>query len=542
VSISDAINNKSFYVENELLEISEDLRKSNLKGYSEKIHQLPLEIQNKIVHYQWKILGKPEDFQSEEFSPVDLENHSCSNEEKIEAIEKLLIHRVKKHLLSIADDFKNVNEVEAYSKFAQVCELSKRVKILEDLENDIYFQIWKIHNKPSHRPQIDEQTFKKSGDNDKKSLAIEKYIKVLSSLKSLNSSEKSDQLCLDLFREKAGIEVVGSKKFRNLILNDIKKLLNCEIGMELFSYILSRSDHLLNITEWKECMILNNIEYRDFYANHFIVMISEQSMSDILVPVINPENNVIELREQNHYIGLAHELSHYFLRLTNSSCQLEKPVSIFYPNLEEELVITGKSKSIQCYKFSENEFRKAFHLPPRLGYDLFFRDGIFSPLHYACLFGSPESADHYLRLGFNANLMAPDGSTPLHIACQSPLVSEDPAKVEKLIDLLIANGAKIQSVDKGGYTPLHYLATTISNVFNKDKTNNGCLFEVYDYLVAKGADPTVSSVSGSTPNQLLWHITRAVRNGAFGRRQCLRTVQMSAIATNNVLNDPLEER
>ncbi|HSW86515.1 MAG TPA: hypothetical protein VLG49_03330, partial [Rhabdochlamydiaceae bacterium] len=138
--------NNSLDVENKLLVVCEEFRKGNTEKAFKKFSQLPSETQKKIFNYQWKVLGKPA---SEANSPIvaheqfgklaffNLENRSCTTLKKIEAIEKYLIHQIKQVLLSIQTDLDHCDDTKVYSKFSQVCALSKHIELIKNLENDI---------------------------------------------------------------------------------------------------------------------------------------------------------------------------------------------------------------------------------------------------------------------------------------------------------------------------------------------------------------------------------------------------------------------
>jgi hypothetical protein len=72
------------------------------------------------------------------------------------------------------------------------------------------------------------------------------------------------------------------------------------------------------------------------------------------------------------------------------------------------------------------------------------------------------------------------GRTPLHWLCMSPLPDR------RTTDSLLARGADINARDSLGYTPLHYLAR---EGFKPD----------VEYLLSRGADPTIRGIDGRTP-------------------------------------------
>src|ERR1700722_623060 len=486
MSISQSSNINPFRVENELVEICKYLRSPD--SDSKKV-KLPSEVKSKIFYYQWKVLGKnSQNDRFGEFAFLNLENHSCSNLEKIDAIEKFLIHSVKKQLALIAKDFEQDKETEAYSALSQVYAFSKKVEILKDLENDLYFQMWKVIGRPSNLPGIGELTFKEPSENYQadgnyfKSQAINRYVKVLPLLSSLKSSEKTDALCLNLFREKTGIEIQGSKVFRKFIAADIKKLLTCDIGRELFSYVESRSDrNSINIVRGEEAQVIR-------FFPHYIEMPDNDDCQKIY---ISSEDNEIELCNEPSYISLAHELAHCHLSLNRLDCLDERSTNpLLYSNLEEEIVITGKMKNGEQYKFSENEFRKRFHYPMRVSHYGLIKNSFGSPLHESCYSGSLKNTENYLRQGINANITVSDGITPLHFLCASFFLFENPNKFKGVIDLLLENGADIHKKNSNGFSPIFQLGMNIFfRLQEKRIENKKCIFEVYKYLIEKGADP-----------------------------------------------------
>lgn len=71
-------------------------------------------------------------------------------------------------------------------------------------------------------------------------------------------------------------------------------------------------------------------------------------------------------------------------------------------------------------------------------------------LHVCVMYNALETALVLLQNGAAVNRM-PNGKTPLHVACE--VANSD------FVALLLAHGAKVNSLSLSGHTPLHYCVT-----------------------------------------------------------------------------------
>lgn len=74
-------------------------------------------------------------------------------------------------------------------------------------------------------------------------------------------------------------------------------------------------------------------------------------------------------------------------------------------------------------------------------------------IHVCVMYGAVETALLLLEAGAAVNTM-PNGKTPLHVACE--MSDAD------CVTLLLAHGAKVNSLSLSGHTPLHYCITAKS--------------------------------------------------------------------------------
>lgn len=71
-------------------------------------------------------------------------------------------------------------------------------------------------------------------------------------------------------------------------------------------------------------------------------------------------------------------------------------------------------------------------------------------IHVCVMHNALETALALLQKGAAVNRM-PNGKTPLHVACEIANID--------FVDLLLAHGAKVNSVSLSGHTPLYYCVT-----------------------------------------------------------------------------------
>jgi ankyrin repeat protein len=108
----------------------------------------------------------------------------------------------------------------------------------------------------------------------------------------------------------------------------------------------------------------------------------------------------------------------------------------------------------------------------------------FPPLGLAAFFGQMAVLKYLLELGADPNLSASNTMrvAPLHsaVAFGDPQIACDMAR------LLVENGAQVNAVQQGGWTPLHAAA-------DNDQ------LETAELLLSNGADPDASNDNGLTP-------------------------------------------
>jgi len=123
-----------------------------------------------------------------------------------------------------------------------------------------------------------------------------------------------------------------------------------------------------------------------------------------------------------------------------------------------------------------------------------------TPLHYAAAMNNKPAMELLLAKGARIDAKSNLGRTPLHLAADESAraallatihlvkgsVASTAARDEEVLELLLANGAKIDAKDKFGATPLHYAALY--------GLNNKAAF-----LLAHGADANAGSAGNARP-------------------------------------------
>ncbi|RPJ26151.1 MAG: ankyrin repeat domain-containing protein [Chloroflexi bacterium] len=107
----------------------------------------------------------------------------------------------------------------------------------------------------------------------------------------------------------------------------------------------------------------------------------------------------------------------------------------------------------------------------------------FQPLGLACYFGHFEVAEYLVKAG------APINSTSNNELKAAPIQSAAAARHEKIVRMLLANGADPNAREQGGYSPLHAAAQ------NGDET-------MIRTLLYGGADLGIRSNDGKLPLDL----------------------------------------
>lgn len=108
----------------------------------------------------------------------------------------------------------------------------------------------------------------------------------------------------------------------------------------------------------------------------------------------------------------------------------------------------------------------------------------YTLLHVACLFGHESLARMLVERGalVNSNARNDSRATPLHAA----VAYREESTAARLVDLLVANGAELNSPQHGGQTALHHAVGRGSVPLTK-------------LLVGLGADPHLKDELGRAP-------------------------------------------
>lgn len=108
-------------------------------------------------------------------------------------------------------------------------------------------------------------------------------------------------------------------------------------------------------------------------------------------------------------------------------------------------------------------------------------------LHIACMFGHENLMAYLLGRGALVNIEADNESraTPLHLA----VAFRDEQVADRMIKVLINNGAELNSTQSGGQTPLHHAVGRKS-------------VKLVDTLIEAGADPFLKDLTGRSAADL----------------------------------------
>jgi hypothetical protein len=104
-----------------------------------------------------------------------------------------------------------------------------------------------------------------------------------------------------------------------------------------------------------------------------------------------------------------------------------------------------------------------------------------SPLHWSLSSETPQAMKHLLKLGADPNIRTLEGATPLMMAVQQKAIEKTP--------FLISSGADVDAVDDRGFTALH-------------RASEMGLTEFVEILLKNNAKPDVEAQEGHTPLSL----------------------------------------
>lgn len=118
--------------------------------------------------------------------------------------------------------------------------------------------------------------------------------------------------------------------------------------------------------------------------------------------------------------------------------------------------------------------------------------------------------------GTNVNTTLSAGVTPLMSACDMDVDKSEEDEKYKLVLLLLDKNANVNSVDKYGRTPLHYACI------------NGCQ-KVVDLLVRNGADASARDLNGNVPSFYIYDETDLETSSLPGKISIASMMNLTSI-------------
>ncbi|XP_030608535.1 ankyrin repeat and SOCS box protein 10 [Archocentrus centrarchus] len=109
-----------------------------------------------------------------------------------------------------------------------------------------------------------------------------------------------------------------------------------------------------------------------------------------------------------------------------------------------------------------------------------------TPLHVAARNGLPDHTELYLRYGATVDKQNNEGFTPLNSACSQPQEAQDLHRYFKVCQTLIGAGANVHTTDQDKHTPLHMACKTANP-------------DIVDLLLACGACVNTMNYGGEAP-------------------------------------------
>ncbi|EAX85728.1 ankyrin repeat protein, putative [Trichomonas vaginalis G3] len=181
------------------------------------------------------------------------------------------------------------------------------------------------------------------------------------------------------------------------------------------------------------------------------------------------------------YAIISHNIDFVTFLMNEHNIEIDLEMCSQYNNLQSFLVYLDQTNDINaCFVYSPN-----FHLSSLLEYFISNDADInakneyeATPLHWAAIDGSKETAEILISNGADINAKDKYGCTPLHDAARD--------NSKETAEILISNGADINAKDKYGCTPLHDAARDNSK-------------ETAEILISNGADINAKDKYGCTP-------------------------------------------